>query len=56
MGVRASLLIHRGSAESNDSDDRMEAKMDALQNKLDELARANEPQAGVAEGREKAPL
>jgi hypothetical protein len=36
--VLAALLIHRGSAESRDSDDRMEAILHRLEKKVDELA------------------
>jgi hypothetical protein len=38
MVVLTSFLIHRGSAESKDSNDRMEAKLDAMQEQLDKLA------------------
>lgn len=38
MVVLTSFLIHRGSAESKDSNDRLEAKVDALQATLDRLA------------------
>jgi hypothetical protein len=38
MVVLTSFLIHRGSAESKDSNDRLEAKIDALQKKLDRLS------------------
>lgn len=34
--VLAAILIHRGSAESKDSDDRMEAKLDDITRRLDE--------------------
>ncbi|HSL10629.1 MAG TPA: DUF6766 family protein [Actinomycetota bacterium] len=34
--VLAALLIHRGSAESKDSDDRIEAKIDGITKRLDE--------------------
>jgi succinate dehydrogenase hydrophobic anchor subunit len=34
--VLASILIHRGSAESKDSDERMEAKIDEIRKRLDE--------------------
>ena len=34
--VLAAILIHRGSAESKDSDDRMEAKLDEITKRLDE--------------------
>jgi hypothetical protein len=37
MVVLTSFLIHRGSAESKDSNDRMEAKLDAMQQQLDRL-------------------
>jgi len=37
--VLAALLIHRGSAESKDSDDRMEKKIDDIAKRLDELDR-----------------
>ena len=36
--VMAALFIHRGSAESKDSDDRMEAKIDKIQEQVEELA------------------
>jgi hypothetical protein len=39
MVVLTSFLIHRGSAESKDSNDRMEAKLDELQRTLGRLAR-----------------
>jgi succinate dehydrogenase hydrophobic anchor subunit len=35
--VLSALLIHRGSAESKDSDDRMERKIDDIAKRLDEL-------------------
>jgi hypothetical protein len=35
--VLAALLIHRGSAESKDSDERMERKIDQIAQRLDEL-------------------
>ena len=35
--VLSSLLIHRESAESKDSNDRMEQKIDAIRKRLDEL-------------------
>jgi len=34
--VLAAILIHRGSGESKDSDDRMEAKLDEITKRLDE--------------------
>ena len=34
--VLAAILIHRGSAESKDSDERMEAKIDEITKRLDE--------------------
>jgi hypothetical protein len=37
MVVLTSFLIHRGSAESKDSNDRMESKLDAIQGRLDKL-------------------
>lgn len=37
MVVLTSFLIHRGSAESKDSNDRMEAKLDDIQNRLNQL-------------------
>ena len=40
MVVLTSFLIHRGSAESKDSNDRMESKLDAIQDRLGELAEA----------------
>jgi hypothetical protein len=33
--VLAALFVHRGSAESKDSDDRMEEKIDRIVKKLD---------------------
>jgi uncharacterized protein DUF6766 len=36
--VLAALLIHRGSAESKDSDDRMEETLKRIERRLDELA------------------
>jgi hypothetical protein len=39
--VLSAVLIHRGSAESKDSDDRMEKKIDAIAERLDELDRAH---------------
>jgi hypothetical protein len=38
MVALTSLLIHRGSADSKDSNDRIEAKLDAVQKRLDQLA------------------
>jgi hypothetical protein len=43
--VFSALLIHRGSAESKDSDDRVEEKIDAIAKKLDELTERGETQA-----------
>lgn len=43
MVVLTSFLIHRGSAESKDSNDRMEAKLDAIHRKLDSQADDAEP-------------
>ena len=40
MVVLTSFLIHRGSAESKDSNDRMESKLNAIQDRLDELGGA----------------
>ena len=37
MVVLTSFLIHRGSAESKDSNDQLEAKVIALQRSLDRL-------------------
>jgi hypothetical protein len=36
--VMAALFIHRGSAESKDSDDRMEQKIDKIQEQVEKLA------------------
>jgi hypothetical protein len=36
--VLSALLIHRGSAESKDSDDRIERKIDEISKRLDELS------------------
>ncbi|HET9394569.1 MAG TPA: DUF6766 family protein [Nitrospiraceae bacterium] len=41
MVVLTSFLIHRGSAESKDSNDRLEAKVDALQKAVDGIAAGN---------------
>ena len=38
--VLSALLIHRGSAESKDSDERMERKIDGIAKRLDELGAA----------------
>jgi hypothetical protein len=38
--VLSALLIHRGSAESKDSDDRMERKLDTIVRRLDEMESA----------------
>jgi hypothetical protein len=40
MVVLTSFLIHRGSAESKDSNDRMESKLDAIRGRLDKLDEA----------------
>lgn len=37
--VLAALLIHRGSAESRDSNDRMEEALKRIENRLDALKR-----------------
>ena len=37
--VLSALLIHRNSAESKDSDERMEEKIDKIAKRLDELDR-----------------
>jgi hypothetical protein len=39
--VLSALLIHRGSAESKDGDERLEAKIDAIARRLDDLDAAN---------------
>ena len=39
--VLSALLIHRDSAESKDSDERMEEKIDKIAKRLDELDRIN---------------
>jgi hypothetical protein len=39
--VLSALLIHRGSAESKDSDERMEEKIDKIAKRLDELEPTN---------------
>jgi hypothetical protein len=51
MVVLTSFLIHRGSAESKDSNDRMESKLDALQDRLDELAEAKPGRAKEKPGK-----
>jgi succinate dehydrogenase hydrophobic anchor subunit len=45
--VLASVLIHRGSAESKDSDDRMEDKLDKIMKRLDELQPEEERKGGT---------
>jgi hypothetical protein len=52
MVVLTSFLIHRGSAESKDSNDRMEAKLDAIQKQLDSLA--DDKPAGPRRAKDKA--
>lgn len=44
MVVLTSFLIHRGSAESRDSDDRLEAKIDRIERALTQLS--NAPSSG----------
>ena len=51
MVVLTSFLIHRGSAESKDSNDRMESKLDAIQDRLDELAGAKPGRAKEKPGK-----
>jgi len=41
--VLSALLIHRDSAESKDSDERMEQKLDKIAQRLDELDRMGAP-------------
>jgi hypothetical protein len=50
MVVLTSFLIHRGSAESKDSNDRMEAKLDAIQDGLKQLAEADAGRARPVKG------
>jgi hypothetical protein len=38
--VLSAVLIHHGSAESKDSDDRMEAKIDKIQQQLDAMSKS----------------
>jgi hypothetical protein len=38
--VLSALLIHRGSAESKDSDERLEEKIDDIVRRLDEIGSA----------------
>ena len=45
MVVLTSFLIHRGSAESKDSNDRMEAKIDELREAVDHISGAGRPGA-----------
>jgi hypothetical protein len=47
--VFSAVLIHRGSAESKDSDDRMEETLQRIERKLDELEAR--PQAGAPTNR-----
>jgi len=51
MVVLPSLLFHRGSAESKDSNDRMESKLGAIQDRLDELAEAKPGRAKEKPGK-----
>jgi hypothetical protein len=44
MVVLTSFLIHRGSAESKDSNDRLEAKIDRLESMVGELRDGHKPQ------------
>ena len=39
FGVLTALLIYEGSAESKDGDERLEAKVDAILSKLNELGK-----------------
>ena len=43
--VFSAVLIHRGSAESKDSDDRMEEALQRIEKKLDELEARPQAQA-----------
>jgi hypothetical protein len=51
MVVLTSFLIHRGSAESKDSNDRMESKLGAIQDRLDELAETKPDRAKEKPGK-----
>jgi Domain of unknown function (DUF6766) len=53
MVVLTSFLIHRGSAESKDSNDRLEEKVDALQATLNRLV-SGDKRASQRRDREKA--
>jgi hypothetical protein len=52
MVVLTSFLIHRGSAESKDSNDRMEAKIDELREAVDALSGANGSRVNREKNRE----
>jgi hypothetical protein len=53
MVVLTAFLIHRGSAESKDSNDRLEAKVDALQEAIDRLT--SEQRTGERGGNRRGP-
>ena len=48
MVVLTSFLIHRGSAESNDSNDRMEARLDEIDRRLSQLTERDADTSGRA--------
>jgi hypothetical protein len=48
MVVLTSFLIHRGSAESNDSNDRMEARLDEIDRRLSQLTERDADISGRA--------
>jgi hypothetical protein len=50
MEVLTAFLIHRGSAESKDSNDRLEAKVDSLQEAIDRLSSDQKPAEREQEG------
>jgi hypothetical protein len=54
MVVLTSFLIHRGSAESKDSNDRMEAKLDDIQQRLNQLTQGGGRQSDRRADKEKA--
>jgi hypothetical protein len=54
MVVLTSFLIHRGSAESKDSNDRMEAKLDDIQQRLNQLTQGGGRQSDRRADKKKA--
>ena len=53
--VMTAFFIHRGSAESRDSDDRMEAALERIEHRLEALERGGEPAPASSPGDPPAP-